>query len=101
MDHMEAQTQMVDELVMHVSQVPIFGPSQGTSGTASNVEGRKYFTLSASKGSPCSTQGAVTTANRHKLGTKATEGLFLNQTLKVGLFSGEDLPGKYEVDYRS
>ena len=43
----------------------------------------------------------VATASRYELGTKATGGLFLNQTPKFGLFSGEDLAGKHEVDYRS
>ena len=39
---MEAQTQMVNELVTHVSQVPILEPSQGNSGTVSHVDGILY-----------------------------------------------------------
>ena len=71
MDHMEAQTQMVNELAMCISQVPIMEHSQGTSGTVSNAEGKEYFTPSGSEGIPCSTQGAVAAANRYDLGTKA------------------------------
>ena len=53
-------------------------PSQGTSGTVSNVKGKEYFTPCGSEAIPCSTQGVTAAANRNDLDTKATGGLFLN-----------------------
>ena len=70
MDCMEVQTQMVHELATCLSQAPIVGPSQGTSGLVSNVKGKEYLTPSESEEIPCSHAG-VATANRYKLGTKA------------------------------
>ena len=69
MDCMAALTQMVNGLVMCISHVPIMGPSQGTSGTVSNVKVKEYFTPSGSERIPCSTKGVVATAKSYELGT--------------------------------
>ena len=65
MDFIEAQAQMVDEIVTCVSQVPITRPSWGASGTAFNVKGKEYLTPSGSEEIPCSAQRGITTVLRN------------------------------------